>query len=116
MFKGAFIAALATTDVNFPLQLWDKLAPQVQDMLNLLRELRTTPGILAYDALNTPFDWGRYPLTPIGCKAIIYEAPAVRGSWASRGTDAWCLGPSKDHYRCNLYISQIHVHTAFQDQ
>ena len=102
-FKDAFIAALATTDVDFPLQLWDKLAPQVQDTLNLLRESRATPGISAYEALNGPYDWSRYPLAPIGCKAIIYEAPAVRGSWASRGTDAWCLGPSKDHYRCNLY-------------
>ena len=36
-FKDAFIAALATTDRNFPLQLWDKLAPQVQVTLNLLR-------------------------------------------------------------------------------
>jgi hypothetical protein len=36
-FKDAFIAALATTDRDFPLQLWDKLAPQVQDTLNLLR-------------------------------------------------------------------------------
>ena len=28
-FKDAFIAALATTDSDFPLQLWDKLTPQV---------------------------------------------------------------------------------------
>jgi hypothetical protein len=28
-FKAAFIAALATTDSNFPLQLWDRLTPQV---------------------------------------------------------------------------------------
>jgi hypothetical protein len=28
-FKDAFIAALATTDRNFPLQLWDCLVPQV---------------------------------------------------------------------------------------
>ncbi len=27
-FKDAFIAALATTDSNFPLQLWDKLHPK----------------------------------------------------------------------------------------
>jgi hypothetical protein len=102
-FKDAFIPALATTDVDFPIQLWDKLAPQVQDTLNLLRKLRMTPGISAYKALNGPYDWGRYPLAPIGCKAIIYEVPAVRGSWASGGTDTWYLGPSKDHYRCNLY-------------
>ncbi len=49
-FKDAFIAALATTDVDFPLQLWDKLAPQVQDTLNLLHKSRRTPGILAYKA------------------------------------------------------------------
>ncbi len=35
-FKAAFIAALATTDSNFPLQLWDRLTLQVEDTLNLL--------------------------------------------------------------------------------
>jgi hypothetical protein len=35
-FKTAFISALATTDSDFPLQLWDKLTPQVQDRLNML--------------------------------------------------------------------------------
>ena len=28
-WKDAFIAALATTDTNFPLQLWDRLTQQV---------------------------------------------------------------------------------------
>jgi hypothetical protein len=40
MFKDTFIAVLATADNDFPLQLWDKLAPQVQDTLNLLRTSR----------------------------------------------------------------------------
>jgi hypothetical protein len=105
-FKDAFIAALATTDRDFPLQLWDKLAPQVQDTLNLLRASQINPNISAYEALNGPYNWDRYPLAPPGCKAVIYEAPAVRGSWASRGTDAWYLGPKADHYRCNLYFVQ----------
>jgi hypothetical protein len=106
-FKDAFIAALATTDSEFPLQLlWDKLAPQVQNTLNLLQRAKINPNILAYEALNGPYNWDRYPLAPPGCKAIIYKAPAVQGSWASRGTDAWYLGPSKDHYRCNLYMSR----------
>jgi len=103
-FKDAFIAALATTDRDFPLQLWDKLAPQVQGTLNLLRASRINPNKSVYKALNGPYNWDRYPLTPPGCKAVIYEAPAVRGSWASRGRDAWYLGPSADHYRCNLYF------------
>jgi len=39
-FKDAFIAALTTTDRDFPLQLWDRLAPQVQDTLNLIHASR----------------------------------------------------------------------------
>jgi hypothetical protein len=34
--KDAFMAALATTDSNFPLQLRDRLKPKIQDTLNLL--------------------------------------------------------------------------------
>jgi hypothetical protein len=30
-WKDAFISALATTDADFPLQLWDWLTPQVED-------------------------------------------------------------------------------------
>ena len=97
-FKDTFIAALATTDKDFPLQLWDKLMPQVHDTLNMLPTSRKNPEISAYEALNGPYDWNWYPLAPPGCKAIIYKAPAVWGSWASRGTNAWYLGPYKDHY------------------
>jgi deoxyribodipyrimidine photolyase-like uncharacterized protein len=35
-WKDALIAALATTDRDFPLQLWDRLTPQVQDCINLM--------------------------------------------------------------------------------
>ena len=102
-FKDAFIAALATTDRDFPLQLWDKLTPQVITCLNLLRASRTDPTKSAYEILNGPYDWNRYPLAPLGCKAIIYEDGDTRGSWASRGVDGWYLGPSLEHYRCDKY-------------
>jgi hypothetical protein len=102
-FKDAFIAALATTDSEFPLQLWDRLTPQVRDTLNLTRASRINPSISAYEALNGPYDWNRYPLAPLGCKAIVYEDGDTQGSWASRGIDGWYLGPPKDHYRCALY-------------
>ncbi len=55
-FKDAFIPALATTDSDFPLQLWDRLTPQVQDTLNMMRTLRINPAILAYEALNGPYN------------------------------------------------------------
>ena len=86
----------------------------VQNTLNLLRKSRINPNILAYEALNGLYNWDRYPLAPPSCKAFIYETPAVWGSWASIGTDAWYLGLSKDHYRCNLYYVPVHKHIKFQ--
>ena len=71
MYKDAFIAALATKDKDFPIQLWDKLASQVQDTLNLLRASRINPSISAYKFLNRPCNWNSYPLTPMGCKAVV---------------------------------------------
>jgi hypothetical protein len=47
--KDAFIATPVTTDCGFLLQLWDKLALQVQDTLNLLQESQINPTILAYE-------------------------------------------------------------------
>ena len=72
-FKAAFIAALATTDSDFPLQLWDRLTPQVKDTLNLLRASRVDPTKSAYEVLNGPYDWNHYPLAPLGCKAAVYK-------------------------------------------
>ncbi len=56
-FKDAFIAALATTDVDFPLQLWDKLTPQVQNCLNLMRCSQIDPSKSAYETMNGPYNW-----------------------------------------------------------
>jgi hypothetical protein len=102
-FKVAFIAALATTDSDFPLQLWDWLTPQAEDTLNMLRASRVDPSKLAYKILKGLYDWNRYPLAPLGHKAVVYMDGDTRGSWASRGIDAFYLGPAKDHYRCNNY-------------
>ncbi len=56
-FKAAFIAALATTDSDFPLQLWDHLTPQVKASLNMLRASRIDPTKLASEILNGAYDW-----------------------------------------------------------
>jgi hypothetical protein len=74
-FKDHFISALATTDSEFPLQLWDKLTSQVENTLNLMRASRINTNISAYEALRGPYNWNRFPLAPPGCKAIIYKSP-----------------------------------------
>jgi hypothetical protein len=103
-FKDHFISALATTDSEFPLQLWDKLTSQVENTLNLMQASRINPNISAYEALRGLYDWNHFPLAPPGCKAIIYKFPNAQGSWGCHGTDAWYLGPLIDHYRCNHYF------------
>jgi hypothetical protein len=60
--------------------------------------------MLAYEAIDGPYDWNRFPLAPLGCKAIIYKSTEAWGLWGTRGTDAWYLGPLVDHYRCNHYF------------
>jgi hypothetical protein len=104
-FKAAFIATLATTDSNFPLQLWDQLTTlQVKDTLNMLQGSHIDPSKSAYKVLNEPYDWNRYPLASLlGCKAIVNKDGDTHGSWASHGVDAFYLGPAKDHYQCNNY-------------
>ncbi len=102
-FKDAFIVALATSDSDCSLHLWGLLTPQIQDTLNLMRASCINPSKLVYEILNGPYDWYRYPLAPLGCKAVIYEDGDTCGSGASRGVNGWYLGPSKDYYHCDLY-------------
>ncbi len=103
-FKAHFISALATTDSEFPLQLWDCLTPQVENTLNMLCLSQIDPSKLAYKAIHGHYDWNRYPLAPPGCKAVIYKSPKSRGSWGSHSTDAWYVGPSLNHYQCNHFF------------
>ncbi len=53
-FKDHFISALATTDSKFPLQLWDRLTPQVENTLNLMQASRIDPNMSAYEAIHGP--------------------------------------------------------------
>jgi hypothetical protein len=50
-FKDHFISALATTDSEFPLQLWDMLTSQVKTTLNLIWASRINPNISSYEAI-----------------------------------------------------------------
>ena len=79
-FKNRFIGALGTTSVDFLIQLWDKMAPQVQDTINLVRCSRINPNKSAYEALKGPYDWNWYPPMPLGTKAVIYEDADKRPS------------------------------------
>jgi hypothetical protein len=67
-FKDHFISALATTDSNIPLQLWDRLAPQVKNALGMLCPSRINPNMLAYEAVHGPYNWNGFLLRHLGVK------------------------------------------------
>ena len=99
-FKNHFIAGLCSTDPKFPLHLWDRLIPQAELTLNLLRGSRLNPRLSAWAQLHGPFDFNRTPIAPPGIRVIIHEKPSVRRSWAPHGVDGWYLGPALNSYRC----------------
>ena len=51
-FKNHFIAGLCSVDKNFPLHLWDKLLPQAEITLNLLRGSRLNPKLSSHAQMH----------------------------------------------------------------
>ena len=106
-FKNHFIAILCGTDPNFPIHLWDRLLPQTELTLNLLRGSRINPKLSAWAQVQGAFDYNRTPLAPPGTKILIHEKPLVRETWAPHGAEGFYLGPALDHYRCyRVYVTE----------
>jgi hypothetical protein len=82
MFKDAFISALAMTNSDFSLQLWDRLTPQVINTLNMMQASRIDPTKSTHKVLYRMYDWNRCPLAPLGCKAVVYKDRDTIGLWA----------------------------------
>ena len=114
-FKHHFIAGLATVDIDFPVQLWDEFLPQAQMTLNMLRTSRQNNNKTAFEELHGPFDFNKTPIAPLGTKALIYDDPDSRTSWAPHGTNAYYVSPALQHYRCLRFSHQIQGHFALQD-
>jgi len=57
-FKAHFLSVLAGTADSFSLHLWDRLLPQTEITLNLLRQSNATPTVSAYAHLcHRPWYW-----------------------------------------------------------
>ncbi|KAL7529813.1 hypothetical protein ACHAWF_003120 [Thalassiosira exigua] len=55
-FKSHFLSILAGVADKFPMQLCDRLLPQAEITLNLLRQSNATPTVSAYAHMSGPFD------------------------------------------------------------
>ena len=72
-FKAHFLSVLAGVADDFPQSLWDRLLPQTEITINLIRQSNATPNVSAYAHLSGPFDYNKMPLAPMGCNAQVHE-------------------------------------------
>jgi hypothetical protein len=92
---------LSTVDPDFPMEAWDKLVPQAEMTLNLLRASRVNPAQSAWAALlHGPYDFLRHPMAPAGTKVLVFETSADRATWDPHGVPGFYVGPAMAHYRC----------------
>ena len=99
-FKAHFVAILNGVDQSLPLNLWDRILPQAEKTLNLLRQSKVAPKVSAYAYLYGPHDYNRMPLAPLGCAVQMHNKPQKRTSWGNHAMDGWYIGTSDEHYRC----------------
>jgi hypothetical protein len=105
-FKEHFVAGLSSVDPSFPMHLWDRLLPQAEITLNLLRTSRLHPQLSAAAHYHGLVDYNKTAFAPPGCKIIAHKKPGKRLTWAPHGQHGYSLGPAMHHYRCqNVYIS-----------
>ena len=99
------MAGLASIDPNYPIHEWDRLLPQAEITVNLLRTSRLNPNLSAYALLNGNFDFNRTPMAPPGTKVVMHTKPKQRSTWGNHGEDGFYTGPALEHYRCVECIS-----------
>jgi hypothetical protein len=105
-FKGHFVAGLSLVDPSLPLHLWDRLLPQAEVTLNLLRTSRLHPQLSAAAHFHGVVDYNKTYFAPPGCEIIAHEKPGKRHTWAPHGQHGYLLGPAMHHYLCqNVCIS-----------
>jgi hypothetical protein len=105
-FKEQFVAGLSSVDPSFPMHVWDRLLPQAEITLNLLRTSHLYPQLSATAHYHGLVDYNKTSFSPPGCIIIAHENPGMRRAWAPHGRHGYSLGPAMHHYRCqNVYIS-----------
>jgi hypothetical protein len=97
-FKNHFVAILCATDKKLLLHLRDRLIPQAVLTLNLIRQSRINPKLLARAQIQGPFHYNAAPLAPPGKNIIIHEKLDQQGSWSPHGLNGWYVGPAMKHY------------------
>jgi hypothetical protein len=97
-FKNHFKAILARVEDTFPMQLWDRLLPQMILTLNFVCQSNAVPTLSAHQYVHGNFDYNKMPLAPVGCAVQLHENSERKGTWADNSIDGWYLQTSPEHY------------------
>jgi hypothetical protein len=81
-FKEHFVAGISSVDSSFPMHLWDRLLPQAEITLNLLRTSRLHPQLSAAPHYHGLVDYNKTSFAPPGRKIIAHEKPGNQHTWA----------------------------------
>jgi hypothetical protein len=65
-FKEHFVAGLSSVDPSFPMHLWDRLLPQAEITLNILRTCRLHPQLSAAAHYHGLVDYNKTAFSPPG--------------------------------------------------
>ena len=63
--KAHFLSILAGVNPGFPKSHWDFLLPQTELTLNLLRQARYNPKVLAWECINGPYNFDATPMDDV---------------------------------------------------
>ena len=76
------MSVLAGIAHDFPPSLWDRLFPQAEITINLLRQPNETPNVSADARLSGPVDYNKMLLSPMGMSVQVHGKTDKRGTWA----------------------------------
>jgi hypothetical protein len=88
-FTEHFLAGLYSVYPSFPMHLWDRLLPQAEITLNLLRTSRLHPQLSAAAHYHELVGYNKTAFASPGCKLIAHEKPGKRRTWASHGQNGY---------------------------
>jgi len=92
-------AILAGCVTSFLMHLWDRLLPQAEIQINLLRPANGNPNVPAHQYLHGTFDYNDTPLHPLGCAVQAFNSLKTRKSWEEHSKDGLYVGTSQKYYR-----------------
>ena len=104
-FKAHFLSILARVSNTFPNFLWEKLLPQTELTLNLLRQSNIASDISVWKHFNSSFNFDATPLAPLGSPIIIHNKPGNLRSWDFHCRKCFTIGPALEYYRCFQVIN-----------